>query len=67
VGHCIVDSNLTHLILNWIIDVFMVVLVKFKSPKLTIHLVEGLKINMPQGLIASSCTLFYHDIHAHYT
>jgi len=63
----IVDSNLTHPILNWIIKVFMVVLVKHRHPKLSIHLVEGLEINMPQGLTTSSCTLFYHNIRAHYT
>jgi hypothetical protein len=45
----------------------MVVLVKHRHPKLSICLVEGLEINMPQGLTTSSFTLFYHNIHAHYT
>jgi hypothetical protein len=63
----IVDSNLTHPILNWIITVLMVIVVKHRHPKLTICLVEGLEINTPQGLTTSSCTLFYHNIHAHYT
>jgi hypothetical protein len=45
----------------------MVVLVKHRHPKLTIRLVEGLEINMPQGLTTSSCTLFYHNIHARFT
>jgi hypothetical protein len=45
----------------------MVILVKHRHPKLTIRLVEGLEINMPQGLTTSSCTLFYHNLHGHYT